>query len=39
LTTKQLSQQREELERRKDDVDRELVFNIEKKVQEISRGV
>lgn len=30
---------REDLERKKDDVDRELIFNIEKKVHEISKGV
>jgi hypothetical protein len=30
---------REENERKKEEVDRELIFNIEKKVQEISKGV
>lgn len=30
---------RTEFEQKKDDVDRELVFNIEKKVQQISQGV
>lgn len=36
---KTLQHMREENERKKDEVDRELIFNIEKKVQEISKGV
>ena len=39
LNCKALAGIREELEHKKDENDRELIFNIEKKVQEISKGV
>jgi hypothetical protein len=39
LNCKALASLREELEHKKDENDRELIFNIEKKVQEISKGV
>jgi hypothetical protein len=39
LNCKTLAILREEMENKKDEVDRELIFNIEKKVMEISKGV
>ena len=39
LNCKALAGLWEELEHKKDENDRELIFNIEKKVQEISKGV
>jgi|LauGreDrversion4_2_1035121.scaffolds.fasta_scaffold97305_1 hypothetical protein len=39
LNCKTLATLREELEQKKDENDRELIFNIEKKVSEISKGV
>ena len=39
LNCKTIGTLKEELERKKDETDRELIFNIEKKVQDISKGV
>lgn len=39
LNSRTLHTLREEMEHKKDEVDRELIFNIEKKVSEISKGV
>lgn len=39
LNCKALATLREDLEHKKDENDRELIFNIEKKVHEISKGV